>query len=310
MLKTSFRIIASVVAILLTWFCGYTFTPKIRSSLNAASEHHRFQDFCEKLSSLSQLKCEGGQWRLQREPLAWAHGGGIVDGLRYTNSKEAIEAAISNGFRVIEVDVSITSDGVPVLSHFWQPNGENQFDGKTPSLKEFMGVNICDQLTPLSLSDLFAQYDQWDGWFSIDPPARGAASGDFDLVEWMCENLTEQQRRKVIYQIYLEDDLARFAETGSPFGALHYCADPYARSGQEWKIALLAPILPNIGCFSVSYNGNSPISQRKSVVDTCRASGLVVSVFGVNTISRYKMWKEAGASCINTDSLIPKDLVE
>lgn len=45
-----------------------------------------------------------------------AHAGGAIDGLTYTNSKEALTNALDNGFHYIELDLSVTPQGV-VCSH-------------------------------------------------------------------------------------------------------------------------------------------------------------------------------------------------
>ena len=46
-----------------------------------------------------------------------AHAGGAVDGLTYTNSKEALANALDNGFRYIELDLFKAPDGNVVCLH-------------------------------------------------------------------------------------------------------------------------------------------------------------------------------------------------
>ena len=48
-----------------------------------------------------------------------AHAGGAIDGIRYTNSKEAILNSISKGAKYIELDLSLTRDGKLVAVHDW-----------------------------------------------------------------------------------------------------------------------------------------------------------------------------------------------
>lgn len=55
--------------------------------------------------------------------LVIAHAGGSVDGLPYTNSREALDRNYSLGRRVFEIDFSETCDGSLVLLHDWNMTG-------------------------------------------------------------------------------------------------------------------------------------------------------------------------------------------
>ena len=52
-------------------------------------------------------------------PRLIAHAGGDIYGIRMTNSLQALDRSYEEGFRFIEVDICLTSDGVPVLLHDW-----------------------------------------------------------------------------------------------------------------------------------------------------------------------------------------------
>lgn len=68
-----------------------------------------------------------------------AHGGGVGD-LHYTNSEEGVEDALKKGFRFIELDLMLTTDGHIVAGHNWR------------DLKETCGVETPDN-EPLSYKD-------------------------------------------------------------------------------------------------------------------------------------------------------------
>ena len=51
------------------------------------------------------------------EPLRVAHAGGGIDGETYTNSYEALDRAVNDGFRYLELDLSFTSDDQLVCIH-------------------------------------------------------------------------------------------------------------------------------------------------------------------------------------------------
>ena len=66
----------------------------------------------------------------------------------YTNSKEALEQAIQNGYKVIEVDFSVTSDGRVVCTHDFSEFSE------IPDYDTFMLSKIKGQYTPISIEEL------------------------------------------------------------------------------------------------------------------------------------------------------------
>ena len=49
-----------------------------------------------------------------------AHAAGGIDRFPYTNSKEAYLNSYKNGFRLFEIDISITSDEKLVARHDWK----------------------------------------------------------------------------------------------------------------------------------------------------------------------------------------------
>lgn len=85
-----------------------------------------------------------------------AHAGGRVDGLRLSNSKEAIEKSYRNGYKLIELDMEWSTDGNLVLVHDWGNFAKfiNSNDEKAYSAEEFRNLKIQKTLTPLTIDDL------------------------------------------------------------------------------------------------------------------------------------------------------------
>lgn len=86
-----------------------------------------------------------------------AHAMGSVNGIDYTNSKEAFEQSYKKGYRVFEIDLSFTSDNKIVLWHDWEEDTGKyvkQSGRKIPTYEFFMSHKICKKYTPLSLEDL------------------------------------------------------------------------------------------------------------------------------------------------------------
>lgn len=86
-----------------------------------------------------------------------AHALGASNGYVYLNSKESFIQSYNNGFRLFEVDLQETSDGVWVCRHNWnEPLGQWSGGGKRVlSCREFLSRPIYGKYTPMSLEDLF-----------------------------------------------------------------------------------------------------------------------------------------------------------
>ncbi len=85
-----------------------------------------------------------------------SHAGGEIEGLYYTNSKEAIDRSFENGYKFIELDFEWTTDGDLVLIHEWKEKVEELFseEPKMYSTDEFKSFNMIKGLTQMSLEDL------------------------------------------------------------------------------------------------------------------------------------------------------------
>ena len=82
-----------------------------------------------------------------------AHGGGSIDGKVVTNSLEAVQKSIADGFRYIELDLCLTSDSMVAATHDWHTFHEMtdsvEFD-YVPTLREFSESKLYGKYTPLT----------------------------------------------------------------------------------------------------------------------------------------------------------------
>jgi lipoteichoic acid synthase len=90
-----------------------------------------------------------------------AHAGGRVDGYKYTNSLEALNASYAKGFRLFELDVIETSDGQFFAAHDWEHWSEIAgYQGDLPvDRQEFLKHQIHGKYTPVDMELL-------NEWFS------------------------------------------------------------------------------------------------------------------------------------------------
>jgi hypothetical protein len=120
------------------------------------------------------LPYEGWDGRTQ-----YTHAMGTVDGIRFTNSREAFEESYEKGIRVFECDIARDSSGVFYLCHggasMWtifktggsgfeplMSNIFNETEGRFPvSFKQLAEEKIYGRYTPLRLEDLIALMQEY-----------------------------------------------------------------------------------------------------------------------------------------------------
>jgi len=95
-----------------------------------------------------------------------AHAGGEVNGVKSTNSKEALDLNYKKGFRLFELDVIETSDGKLVAAHDWKMWARfTDYGGPLPpSHAEFLKHKIYGDYTTLDIKGINA-------WFKAHPDA-------------------------------------------------------------------------------------------------------------------------------------------
>ncbi|OMQ14737.1 glycerophosphodiester phosphodiesterase, partial [Modestobacter sp. VKM Ac-2676] len=104
-------------------------------------------------------------------PLAMAHRGGAIDHLE--NSPSAFEACVSLGYRYLETDVRVTSDGVPVAFHDATLDRVTDRTGRVESLRwsEVQTALIGGREPIMALEDLMGAWP--DVRFNLDIKAAG-----------------------------------------------------------------------------------------------------------------------------------------
>ncbi len=87
-------------------------------------------------------------------PTKIIHAGGEVGGMLGSNSLEALEATYDKGYRFIEMDFVLSSDGHPVCLHDWSSYYSDSITSQPISREEFEKVKIFNQYTALTLDSL------------------------------------------------------------------------------------------------------------------------------------------------------------
>ena len=90
-----------------------------------------------------------------------AHAGGGIENKIYTNSLEAIQNSIKNGFKLIEIDLIETRDGFFIGGHSdWKSFKKKIFsenkniDNKPMLLEEVKKIKIFNKYTPITIDEI------------------------------------------------------------------------------------------------------------------------------------------------------------
>lgn len=82
------------------------------------------------------------------------HAGGGIDGLDYTNSREAIESTLEKERYFIEIDFSYTTDHELVCIHSWDEPWGDPNSEEAPDLNEYLNGKIFGKFTTMTASDI------------------------------------------------------------------------------------------------------------------------------------------------------------
>lgn len=93
-----------------------------------------------------------------------AHGGGVGE-YHYTNSREAVEDALQKGFRFLELDLLVTTDGHLVAGHSWKDLkkvcGLDNADNSPLSYREFLELRTeSPRFHPIEETEIAAVMQQ------------------------------------------------------------------------------------------------------------------------------------------------------
>ena len=132
-----------------------------------------------------------------------AHAGGGVGEFTYTNSREALDGAVANGFKFIELDFKRAKNGDFVLLHR-KPTDTLKtpitYDELPNSAAEFVKTKMAGGLTPMSLETLL-------DWMAENPDVYIVTDLKKDVIEGLREikARSKDKSERFIAQIYSLD---------------------------------------------------------------------------------------------------------
>lgn len=177
------------------------------------------------------FSCENESWDEARfNPHRFiAHAGGQIDGRRYTNSREALDLAYQNGFRLFEIDLIKTGDGRLAAAHDWEKwRDATGSMSSAPTSAEFKERLLFQAYRTLDLPDL-------DRWFAEHADSYLVTDKVTDFRQ-LADGFAH--RNRLIVEVFSVDDFRRARAEGIRYPMLSLGA-AFLNDGEDQVMALL-----------------------------------------------------------------------
>lgn len=222
-----------------------------------------------------------------------AHAGGGINGDTYTNSLEALNHNIEKGYTFFEIDLSLTSDNIPVCIHDWKGQYQRWFraspPAQPPTLQEF-----------LTLKEVSASYDLCTAaslieWLVAHPQAILVTDAKGDNIRILCyiRDHFSDFKERVIPQIYQPEEYALVREMGYK----HIIWTLYRYDGGNDEVISHAK---EMSLFAITMS-----TQRVNaeLISELYALSIPIYVHTINNIDDAKKYIEMGVHGFYTDTL-------
>lgn len=235
-----------------------------------------------------------------------AHAMGGIDGIAYTNSREAFENAYNNGIRVFEVDLSTTSDDQIVLMHDWENllGRYEQEKGYVPTLEEYKNTKLYGKYTTLNIDDLFRlMQEHTDIYIVTDSKLDdyNDVKEQFTMISVAMGNYSVKDRKHIlshcIVQLY-NDEMLNAIESVMHFD--NYIYTLYYRGCDDLDALADFCVQHNISVVTMSYNEWTV--ERSAYL---HKRGLKVFLHTLNDAEQVQECLDAGIDGIYTDFITP-----
>lgn len=205
------------------------------------------------------------------EKMYVAHAGGKIGKYTYVNNYEALKNSYDNGYRLIELDVEFTSDGVPVMLHSWDGFVTAYFKIESNivySYDKFMNFEMINGWHQMSLDDVikYMDTDFKDMYLITDTKNDNKKLLQLikDRYSYMMDRIIPQVYsrdeykyakdlgfKNIIYTLYLssdsQDDIIKFCKENYPFAIT---------MNTSWAYSTLPVELSKIGVYTYTHTIN------------------------------------------------------
>ncbi|KIL45798.1 hypothetical protein KP78_21470 [Jeotgalibacillus soli] len=232
-----------------------------------------------------------------------AHAAGGIKGKDYTNSEEAFINSYNNGYKLIEVDLSLTSDGKLVARHGWnEPYGQDfNADSKALTYKEFMGLPYYKEYTPMDLNKVLNLLKEHpEVYILLDGKVSSAEDTEelYEKVGEAIEEIDEAIIHRLIPQMYYKEDLDIIRSYG--FHDVMYIVGREQYSGKS----IAAFCIEN----DIKAVGLSWIRASETLIEVLSKHGIVSYIYTINDPAEMYSYFEIGVHGFYTDYIMPDEI--
>lgn len=272
-----------------------TFKNSAYSALQATRNGKQTVTFSA-LEGLEPLSHMDDAWYQQCDLIYHAAGG--IDGLTYSNSKDALELTLDNGSRFIEIDFRYTSDGQLVCARDW---ADLTASGEAPTAEEFRDTKIYGKYSTLTAAELL-DYMRFfsDLYIIIDTKESGAVQVVTDLVA-LCQE-DDALIRRFIIQLY------DFESKAQILGAYPFADENFLFTAYKYGTGKPAEILKNCHEQNISVITVPHGSWSAETIAHFTDLGFVLYEHTVNRPDEARDALNRGVHGLYTDFLMPEDL--
>lgn len=236
-----------------------------------------------------------------------AHAMGGIDGKTYSNSYEAFVLSYSNGLRLFEVDLSLTSDDKLVARHDWdeiytqylQQIAQSSSGSWTHDY--FMNQKIFKEYTPLDINQIIKLMQEHDDMYIVTDTKSfetDVVKRQFKLIVDAAKNDSEILNR-VIPQIYNQQMLD---DVKSVYNFPNIIYTLYLTSDTEQQVVDFVKD-KRIKVVTMPEN-----KANLNFITTLKKNGILTFVHTINSMEVVKKYKTMGVHGFYTDFLTEEDL--
>ena len=134
-----------------------------------------------------------------------AHACGVIDGITYTNSKEALLQSLELGYKYVEVDLYQTTDGDVVC--LYKLDDYNKMTGRNLTgldTNTFINSKLYGKYTPMTLNDVIAIWEEKPFYIVTDKICSAAILNKY----------FKKHRDRVIVEALSTDDYKELQKDG------------------------------------------------------------------------------------------------